>query len=63
MAHLVFPINEDTTEDNLEVFCSDHCAQTSSNYNGWNGCHEIFYDESCRNCNQIIKGVEEGNVA
>ena len=59
MAHLVSPIHEDTTEDNLEVFCSDYCAQTSSNYNGWNGCHEISDDQPCNNCNQIIKGIEE----
>mgnify|MGYP001164131052 FL=1 len=59
MAHLVFPMNEDTTEDNLEVFCSDHCARTSSKYNGWNGCHEISHDQPCNNCNEIIKGLEE----
>jgi len=59
MAHLVFPINGDTTEDNLEIFCSDFCAQTSQNYNGWNGCHEILQNELCNHCNEIIKGLEE----
>ena len=52
----------------LVTFCSDGCHWswcvdrmvdgTDIHYGGWNGCHEIEYQEPCAQCGVVIPGVE-----
>lgn len=58
MASLVFI--EDTNGDTIEanIYCSNACASTDKLYAGFNGCHELEYNEVCRNCNEIILGTQ-----
>jgi hypothetical protein len=50
MAHFIDL--EDTQGDIIdrEYYCSNSCAETSPNYKGWNGCHELDTPEVCQNC-------------
>lgn len=58
MAHFV--VIEDTQGElvDLEVYCSDNCAQTSPAYAGWHGCMEVEFNTQCVGCKNTVKGVE-----
>ena len=65
---------EDDTGDlvDLVYFCSDSCNQNwhpngivvqgVEPYGGWYGCQEIYQDEECAGCGEIIEGYTEGEV-
>jgi hypothetical protein len=57
-AHLVFIEDERGDVVDYEVYCSDWCARTSPNWDGWNGCHEIETSTVCASCGTEIEGVE-----
>jgi hypothetical protein len=52
----------------LVTFCSDGCHRswcvdrmvdgTDIHYGGWNGCHELEFQEPCAQCGRVIPGVE-----
>ena len=48
---------EDGSGDVMDVayFCSDYCARSCPNYNGWNGCNEgpDYYVE-CEQCGTVL---------
>jgi hypothetical protein len=65
MSHYYF-ITDTLTGDLLDAlpFCSDYCHywychQNGLEYEGWNGCHEHPYDDECRECGTLIKGLEQ----
>lgn len=62
MAHLI--LIEEPSGDliDIEVYCSDYCAETSTSYNGWNGAHEIEFDTKCLNCDAVVHGYEGAYV-
>lgn len=57
MAHFV--IVEDTNGEltDLEVYCSDLCAQYSPNYDGWYGAQEVEFDTDCKRCGKTVIGT------
>jgi hypothetical protein len=59
MAHFV--VIEDTQGElvDLEVYCSDNCAQSSSSYAGWYGCMEVEFDTQCSrlDCENTLAGA------
>jgi hypothetical protein len=64
MSHYL-EINDTATGDLLDViiFCSDYCHywfchENNVEYGGWNGCHELPYDDKCAECGAVIHGVE-----
>lgn len=64
MAHYK-EINDTLTGDLLDVlvFCSDFChygwcEENKVEYQGWNGCHELEFDDNCAQCHESIHGVE-----
>ena len=47
--------------------CSDscgwqYCSANELDYSGFNGCHELEYDDYCGNCNSVIAGVSGAYV-
>jgi len=48
----------DATGDTVDcnTYCSDFCAQTDPDYQGWFGCIEAAYDTACACCGTPIKG-------
>lgn len=63
MANLVFI--EDTYGEllDVEVYCSDYCAQTSADYAGWHGCNEISFSQPCEHCGELVEGLDKGMEA
>ena len=69
MAHIreIHDAGGDTVE--LLYFCSDSCNrgyhprgirdQGVEPYGGWYGCHEIYSDERCQGCDEVIEGYIE----
>jgi hypothetical protein len=45
-------------------YCSDFChrADTGEAYQGWNGCHENEFEETCKQCEAKIAGVYETEI-
>ena len=60
---------EDKKGDMIDrkVYCSDSCNtyDNQDNYQGWNGCNEISFSQSCdrKGCSNTIKGIEYFEVA
>lgn len=56
MAHFV--LIEDTRGEliDVEVYCSDFCAQHSTFYAGWYGAQEVEFDAKCQLCKSEILG-------
>ena len=47
----------------LVTLCSDWCHRcwcdgNDAIYGGWNGCHELEFQDSCAQCGVVIPGVE-----
>ena len=59
MAHLVRIEDETGDTIDLEIYCSDFCAQESEHYQGWNGCNEIGVSQPCESCEAHVQGVDE----
>lgn len=59
MAHFVLVEDSQGELIDLEVFCSDFCAQTSPAYAGWYGAQEIEFDTVCARefCETVIAGA------
>ena len=56
---------EDSHGDLVELvtLCSDWCHRcwcdgNDAIYGGWNGCHELEFQDSCAQCGRVIPGVE-----
>ena len=66
MAHLHYI--EDASGDIVDymVFCSDfcHCEKVGSQYQGWNGCHELDLTQFCEGigCSEIVRGLDYSEV-
>ena len=43
----------------IEVYCSDFCAQSSDHYAGWYGCAEISVSQPCESCGTHVQGLDE----
>ena len=66
MAHFHYVEDEDKQVVDYLVFCSDFERQEFleqednekkyGSYNGWNGCHELEFNEHCSYCDKIIEG-------
>ena len=57
--------HEDKSGDIVEVsqYCSDSCAQTDEDYDGWNGCQEIEVPDGrpipvCESCGEPVSELE-----
>lgn len=66
MAH--FHRFEDDRGDLVEVyvFCSDFCHRCWCDmmgvpYGGWDGCHELEFDDLCVGCEDVVPGVNRSN--
>ena len=46
MSHRVEVINEQETVA-VNYYCSDYCAKNDADYEGWNGCNDVFSPETC----------------
>ena len=59
MANLV--LVEDGTGElvDVNVYCSDYCAQTDPLYAGWYGCADVEFDTACASCGNFIDGETE----
>lgn len=31
----------------VNYYCSDYCAKNDADYDGWNGCNDVFSPETC----------------
>ena len=59
MANIV-PIEDEEGEMvDIEVYCSDFCAQSSKHYRGWYGCAEISTSQPCECCEAHVHGLDE----
>ena len=39
----------------VRYYCSDYCAKTDAEYDGWNGCNEIHdYHHFCLSCTKRL---------
>ena len=59
--HIILIDQEDQIEDviifsseDVIIFCSDFCAQTHPNYEGWYGCAEQMAPQWCESCGEKI---------
>ena len=59
MAHIVPIEDEDGNLVDIEVYCTDSCAQESTNYEGWYGCQEISTSTLCESCGDMVEGLDE----
>jgi hypothetical protein len=57
---------EDSKGDLVDVlvFCTDFCheayaRQNGLEYKGWNGCHELDFDQNCLYCEDTVHGLSE----
>ena len=57
MAHFVIIEDRKGELADLEVYCSDFCAQYSQYYNGWYGAQEVEFDTPCHQCGQTVIGA------
>lgn len=59
MAHFVLLEDAKGELEDVEVYCSDNCAQTSPKYAGWYGCMEVEFDTQCsrEGCETLVHGV------
>ena len=55
---------EDNEGELIEAIpmCSDscvrqYCLDNNLKYDGWNGCHELEFDDYCGSCESVIVGV------
>jgi hypothetical protein len=50
MSHAVY-LTDDVFGDVIDAlwFCSDSCARTRKEYQGWNGCKENYSQPYCQN--------------
>ena len=66
MAHFHYVEDEDKQVVDYLVFCSDFerreflekedNEKEYGSYSGWNGCHELEFNEHCSYCDKIIEG-------
>jgi len=56
MAHFVVIEDKQGELVDVEVYCSDYCAQTSPAYAGWYGCMEVEFDTPCVACGKTVAG-------
>ena len=40
-----------------ESCARQYCSDNNLEYDGWNGCHELEFDDFCGSCNSVIVGV------
>jgi hypothetical protein len=67
MAHIHIIEDKDQQAVDVLYFCSDFqhrefLSQEDNekkygSYQGWNGCHELEFDDNCDYCGKTIKGV------
>jgi hypothetical protein len=59
MAHYVLVEDSQGELIDLEVYCSDSCAQTSPAYAGWYGAQEVEFNTLCAGefCETVILGA------
>ena len=70
--HIHFIEDNDKQVVDTLCFCSDfHLREFLSqgdnekkygSYQGWNGCHELEFDDYCSYCNKKINGVYRGGL-
>ena len=54
--HIVQLENADGDVVDVHYYCSDYCARTDYDYNGWFGCVEIEEPTPCGSCGAILGG-------
>ncbi len=59
MANIVPIEDKDGEMVDIEIYCSDFCAQTSDHYKGWYGCVEISVSQPCECCDANVGGLDE----
>jgi len=46
MSHRIEVVIDEQVVDAI-YYCSDACAKTDKNYEGWNGCNDVYQPETC----------------
>ena len=58
MSHIVHHDDENGEMVDISDYCSDACARTDEDYDGWAGCHEVEFTTYCENCGVVIGGLD-----
>ena len=45
-----------------ESCARQYCSDNGLDYDGFNGCHELEFDDYCGSCNSVIVGIEGAYV-
>jgi hypothetical protein len=58
-----FVLVEDSFGDviDVNVYCSDACAQTDAGYDGWYGCQQVEFGQFCHRegCHERVLGFAD----
>lgn len=59
MTHFVDLEDKDGQVVDRHYYCSDFCASTDPEYQGWDGANELFSNECCGNCYKPLVWYDE----
>jgi hypothetical protein len=62
MAHVV--LVEDSAGELVDVvhYCSNFCAQSNEHYDGWYGCVDLEFSDTCASCGVFMVGYMDGEL-